>query len=197
MGHRVLERVHAAPVEPLLPTSRELEEIQMTSVLKLSIVLLTSASINACGSLLSNKQAVARTEAKQTSEIDWTSHLSREMCDPNAPSITIDAYKKGVAQHILRSNLGNTFEGRLPPMLPAIVVLRLSVDSSGAVKDVFVQRSSDDVASDVAMASVYRSGHFPSPCGLTGGKNISLSFSETFLFNDQYQFQLRSLADPQ
>ena len=110
---------------------------------------------------------------------------------------SVDTYKIGVARHILRANLGHTFDGHLPPMLPAIVVLRLSVDNAGTLTDVLVQRSRDTTASEVAMASIRRSGTLPMPCGLIYQANGTLTFSETFLFNKQYQFQLRSLANPQ
>lgn len=110
---------------------------------------------------------------------------------------TVDEYKIGVANHILRTNLGSTFEGRLPPMLPAVVVLRISVDSTGTVTDINVQRSRNATASRIAVASIQKSGRFPIPCSLITDQNPILSFSETFLFNDQYQFQLRSVAGPQ
>ena len=169
----------------------------MASFLHLSIVLLFGASIGACSSSAAYQQTVAQGDAAGTSERHPPAMLALDNCEANGPSISIDAYKRGVALHIVRSNLGHTFEGRLPSMLPAVVVLRLSVDPRGAVTEVFVQRSRDDVASQVALESVHRSGYFPSPCGLADGPQRSFSFSETFLFNDRYEFQLRSLAGPQ
>ena len=118
-------------------------------------------------------------------------------CHRQSQSTSIDTYKLGVARHILQSNLGHTFDGQLPPMLPAIVVLRLSVDNAGTLTNVLVQRSRDTAASEVAMASIRRSGALPMPCGLIYHANGTLTFSETFLFNQHYQFQLRSLANPQ
>lgn len=126
-----------------------------------------------------------------------TPEVSSDSCDLNGNSNGIDSYKVVVANHIVRNNLGNTFEGHLPPMLPAVVVLRISVDSMGKVIGASVQRSRDANASKIAMASVQRSGNFPLPCSLINDQNPVLSFSETFLFNDQYQFQLRSIAGPQ
>jgi protein TonB len=46
-----------------------------------------------------------------------------------APVATIDAYKLQVAQQIMDANTQFTFSGRLPSMLPAIVVLDLSVSA--------------------------------------------------------------------
>jgi protein TonB len=107
---------------------------------------------------------------------------------------TLDSYKIGVAHHILRSNLGHTFDDDVAPQLPAIVVVRLSVDGAGKLTDMAVQRTPDDTAAEEALASVRRSGTFPLPCGLIVRPSRTLTFYETFLFNTQYQFQLRSLA---
>ncbi|HBZ05533.1 MAG TPA: hypothetical protein DEP03_03840 [Massilia sp.] len=113
------------------------------------------------------------------------------------PSRTLDAYKVEVAHHVMRQNLDQTFSGRLPPMLPAIVVLNITVRDDGEVEDVEVQRSRNDNASRVAVASMRRSGKLPKPANLLAGSTRRLTFSETFLFDHQYRFQLRSLAGPQ
>ncbi|MES2148365.1 MAG: energy transducer TonB [Pseudomonadota bacterium] len=109
----------------------------------------------------------------------------------------LDMYKADVAQQIMRSNTAHTFSGRLPEMLPAIVVLSITVEHDGKVSKMFVQRSRDAEASTVALASVERTGLLPRPFNLVSGFKRSLTFSETFLFNDKYQFQLRTLAGPQ
>jgi protein TonB len=81
-------------------------------------------------------------------------------------------------------------------MLPAIVVLSITVDEDGQLRDVAVQRSRDPDASEVALAAMRRSTPLPRPQQLAqaGGK---LTFSETFLFADSGHYQLRSLAGPQ
>lgn len=109
----------------------------------------------------------------------------------------VDRYKETLARHVVLNNREHTFTGPLPPVLPAIVVLRMSVDKSGRLSNLFVQRSIDDVASRIAMASVERSGRLPSPSNLLAGPDDKLTFSETFLFNKDYRFQVRSLAQPQ
>lgn len=114
-----------------------------------------------------------------------------------SPLTTIDQYKTEVARHVVRQNPDQTFFGRLPEMLPAIVVLNITVDMDGKMTDVKVQRSRDPDASAVAVASMLRSGTLPRPDRLLAGNSDSLTFSETFLFDDQYRFQLRSIAGPQ
>ena len=109
----------------------------------------------------------------------------------------IDRYKEILARHVVRHNAAHTFTGPVPPLLPAIVVLRISVDHDGNITDMFVQRSIDDQASHVAMESMRRSGALPPPRNLLAARADALSYSETFLFNHDYRFQVRSLAPPQ
>jgi protein TonB len=108
----------------------------------------------------------------------------------------LDDYKTQVAQHVVQHNPGHSFEGTLPPMLPAIVVLEITVDENGGLKDMAVQRSRDPDASLVALASMRRSTPLPRPERLASGTG-KLTFSETFLFADSEHYQLRSLAGPQ
>jgi protein TonB len=112
-------------------------------------------------------------------------------------SVTLDAYKAHVARHILERNAGRSFTGPLPPMLPAIVVVNITVNRDGQLTDVRVQRSRDPDASRVALASMLRSGPLPRPHGLLAAHSTAMTFSETFLFDRDYRFQLRTLAGPQ
>jgi protein TonB len=112
-------------------------------------------------------------------------------------SPTLDAYKTAVAQHVAARNAAHVFSGPLPPMLPAIVVLNITVDRAGRVTRAVVQRSRDPDASKVALASLARSGVLPAPHRLIATSGGSLTFSETFLFDGDYRFQLRSIAGPQ
>jgi protein TonB len=110
---------------------------------------------------------------------------------------SVDTYKSDAALHIMRHNAEHTFSGALPPMLPAIVVLRITVDQTGKVTQAVVQRSRDEDASNVALASLQRTGYLPRPANLAVGPGRSLTYMETFLFNDDYRFQLRTLAPVQ
>ena len=113
------------------------------------------------------------------------------------PSLTLDAYKASVARHILERNADRSFSGPLPPMLPAIVVVNITVDRDGQLTDVRVQRSRDPDATRVALASMLRSGPLPRHHGLLAANSSAMTFSETFLFDRDYRFQLRTLAGPQ
>lgn len=109
---------------------------------------------------------------------------------------SVDEYKVVNARHVMLANEGHTFSGKLPRMLPAVVVLRITVDETGALRDMFVQRppSHDEGESEIAMASVRRAGLLPRPHNLSTGPRRMFSFSETFLFNSEMRFQIRTLA---
>jgi protein TonB len=116
---------------------------------------------------------------------------------PTAPAPAgLDDYKTQVARHVADRNPERVYAGTLPPLLPAIVVLEITVDGDGQVADVAVQRSRDPDASEIALASVRRSSPLPSPQQLARATG-NLTFSETFLFADSERYQLRSLAAPQ
>lgn len=108
---------------------------------------------------------------------------------------TLDDYKIMVAQRIAAANASQIFYGTLPPMLPAIVVLDFTVDGNGNIGTLHVHRSRDDDASSIAMNAVRRAEPLPRPGSLLRGRHLAVT--ETFLFNRDYQFQLRTLAGPQ
>lgn len=153
------------------------------------LALMLPAALTACGTF--RRDAPAPSAAVSTA----VDPLPTPAAVP-PPSRTLDAYKADVARHIMDRNPERIFDGRLPPMLPAIVVLNITVDDQGQLTDVQVQRSRDPGASEVALASLRRSGPLPRPDGLMP-RGAAMTFSETFLFGEQYRYQIRSLAGPQ
>ena len=118
---------------------------------------------------------------------------------PPAPTwyASLDQYKDVLARHIVLHNADRMFTGPVPPVLPAVVVLHISVDHNGGLTAIDVLRSIDGDASRLAMDALRRSGPLPAPHNLLAAHEIALSYTETFLFNKDRQFQLRSLAPPQ
>ncbi|WP_156648806.1 hypothetical protein [Massilia sp. Leaf139] len=165
-----------------------------TTIRTRAALLLLLAALGGCSTV----QPVASTAKRLVAAILPPIFPTPKTAAPVAPSSrTLDAYKAEVAQHVMRANSGQTFSGQLPPMLPAIVVVNITVGADGELQDVAVQRSRDPDASEVALASMRRSGRLPPPVNLLAANSRALTFSETFLFDHQYRFQLRSLAGPQ
>ena len=154
----------------------------MDTIIRPGLVLVISiAGLGGCSGVRTATEAVA-------SSVGGFFHRVA----PAAPApARLDDYKTRVAHHVADRNPERTYTGTLPAMLPAIVVLEITVDRDGRLADVAVQRSRDPDASAIALAAVRRSAPLPRPP--TG----RLTFSETFLFADSERYQLRSLAGPQ
>jgi protein TonB len=106
---------------------------------------------------------------------------------------SVDDYKSRVAHHVIEHNRELYFTGTLPPLMPAIVVLRITVDRAGQIINAEVQRSRDPDASQVALDSLWRSAPLPAPQWLAVQAGGTLTYMETFLFGERYRYQLRSL----
>ncbi len=102
-------------------------------------------------------------------------------------------YKQHAAQRIAAANPGEMFSGPLPDTLKSIPVLQVQLNADGSLRGIVVVRTPQAVPGTVEMASqaIRRAapfapvGHLPRPW----------HFSETFLYNDDLKFQLRTLAE--
>lgn len=151
------------------------------------------AGLSGCSSVITATTAVASSVGHVASAV--VRPFTSSPASKPAPA-GLDDYKIQVAQHVLRHNPERHFNGKLPDMLPAIVVLKITVDRDGRLAEVVVQRSRDPDASQIALDSMRRSTPLPPPQQLAQASG-KLTFSETFLFADANRYQLRSLAGPQ
>ena len=105
---------------------------------------------------------------------------------------TLDAYKAEVARHIHRANARETFDGAAPPMLRSVVVLSITVNSSGKAHARVVRSNGIRELEARALRSVRRASPLPR---WNGAKSVH--FYETWLFRRDGRFQIRSIAPPQ
>jgi protein TonB len=167
----------------------------MKTIIRSSLIpiLVISAGLSGCSSVVTATTAVASTVGHVAGAV--VRPFTSSPASKPAPA-GLNDYKTQVAQHILQHNPERSYSGTLPPMLPAIVVLEITVDSQGQLADVAVQRSRDPDASQIALDSMRRSTPLPPPSQLASASG-KLTFSETFLFADNQRYQIRSLAGPQ
>ena len=106
---------------------------------------------------------------------------------------TWDEYKLRAARRIHAANATETFAGPVPDPLQSIPVLQVKLNRDGSVKDIVtlrVPRQSPETL-EMARRAIRRAapfepvGHLPQPW----------QFNETFLYNEQLKFQLRTLAE--
>ncbi len=117
--------------------------------------------------------------------------------DGTSTASTIHAYKQDVAQRISQVNSQQVYAERPQALLRSIVVLKFSIDENGRLLRSEIQRSNKDRhAESAALDSLKRTAPFPKPAAhlLRHGK---LELSESWLFNNDGRFQLRSVALPQ
>ncbi len=112
-----------------------------------------------------------------------------------APARTWDEYKVRAAQRIMQTSGGETFTGPIPERLQSIPVVQVQLNRDGSVRNVTVMRvpKFSPQTLQMAMNAVRRAGpfepvgHLPQPW----------QYAETFLYNDDLKFQIRSLAEVQ
>jgi protein TonB len=166
----------------------------MKTIIRSGLVLLMLlAGLSGCSSVITATTTVASGIGHVASAI--VRPFTSSPASKPAPA-GLDDYKVQVARHVIENNPGHSYTGTLPPLLPAIVVLEITVDRDGRLADVTVQRSRDPDASQVALAAMRSSTPLPRPQQLAQSTG-KVTFSETFLFADRERYQLRSLAGPQ
>jgi protein TonB len=115
----------------------------------------------------------------------------------SAYSTTLAGYKQDVAQRISEVNSAKVYPGRPQALLRSVIVVRYAVDAGGNLTRSEILRSNHDRANEAtALASLRNSAPFPKPAShlLQRGR---LEISETWLFNNDGRFQLRTIAQPQ
>ncbi|HEY0844508.1 MAG TPA: TonB family protein [Noviherbaspirillum sp.] len=110
---------------------------------------------------------------------------------------TVDAYKHELALRISELNAGKVYPGRPQALLRSVVVLRYAVDARGNLVRSEIMRSNRDRETEsTALAALRSAAPFPKPAAhlLRRGQ---LELAETWLFNNDGRFQLRTIAQPQ
>lgn len=111
---------------------------------------------------------------------------------PVAKARDWDAYRQEAARRVVLVNAGDSFSGPLPQRMQSIPVLQVHLNRDGSVRRIEVLRTPKFAPHTVqlAMAAVHRAA----PFGPVGHLPQPWQFNETFLYNDDLKFQLRSLV---
>ena len=125
--------------------------------------------------------------------------IERVETTPDGTSMaqTVDGYKRDVAQRITLVKSIKIYPGRPQALLRSVVVLKFTIDASGQLlRSEIVRSNRDRVTEATALATLRGTAPFPKPAGnlLRNGR---LEISETWLFNNDGRFQIRSVAQPQ
>lgn len=110
---------------------------------------------------------------------------------PASSARTWDQYRVAAAHRITAANAGRTFDGTPPDVLLAIPVLEIELNADGSVRHVEVMRYPRQARDTVPLAieAIKRAAPFGDVTRLPK----PWKYTETFLFNDDRKFKLRSL----
>ncbi len=117
--------------------------------------------------------------------------------DGTSTAGTIDGYKQDIAQRISQVNSIRVYAGRPQALLRSVIVLKYSIDGNGKLLRSEILRSNRDRANEAtALATLKNTAPFPKPPPhlLHRGR---VEIMESWLFNNDGRFQLRTMAQPQ
>lgn len=117
--------------------------------------------------------------------------------DGSSTASSVSAYKHALAQRIAQVNSIKMYTGRPQALLKSVVVIKYTVDADGKLVRSEIVRSNRIRENEAtAMATLKNTAPFPKPLPalLTHGK---IELHETWLFNNDGRFQLRTIAEPQ
>ncbi|MEP6824628.1 MAG: hypothetical protein ABI919_07420 [Ramlibacter sp.] len=112
-----------------------------------------------------------------------------------APARDWEGYKLRAARKIAQraAAAGETFAGALPEPLQSIPVLQVQLNRDGSVRHIAVLRTPKFSPQTVEMAK--KAIRRAAPFEAVGALPTPWQFNETFLYNEDLQFQLRSLVE--
>lgn len=117
--------------------------------------------------------------------------------DGTSTAGTLSGYKLALANRISQVNSTKVYIGRPQALLRSVVVLKFVVDANGSLVRSEIMRSNRDRTTEATALSTLRStAPFPKPAAalLRHGR---VELIETWLFNNDGRFQLRTIAEPQ
>jgi protein TonB len=115
----------------------------------------------------------------------------------SSKSLTLNGYKRDLALRITQKNSNSTYSGRPQALLRSVIVLKYVINTDGKLlRSEIIRSNHDKITENTALSSIGIAAPFPKPVSqlLSNGK---LEITETWLFNSDGRFQLRTIALPQ
>jgi protein TonB len=117
--------------------------------------------------------------------------------DATSTALSLEGYKRDLAHRISQVNSTKIYIGRPQALLRSVVVLKYQVDGDGNLVGSEIFRSNRDRETEAtALATLKSTAPFPKPAPhlLRHGR---VDILESWLFNNDGRFQLRTIAEPQ
>ena len=102
-------------------------------------------------------------------------------------------YRVRAANRIMQANPSHTFGGKLPDPLNAIPVLQIQLNADGSIKFIDVLRTprTEPQTVQLAMEAIKKAA----PFGPVTNLPQPWQFNETFFYDDDLKFQLRTIVE--
>lgn len=143
-------------------------------------ITVLSLILAACG----GKDSLERTEIETTA-------------DGTSKADSVGEYKVALANRIVQVNSTKVYIGRPQALLRSVVVVKYTVDAKGSLIRSEILRSNRDRSTEAtALSALRNTAPFPKPAASLL-KNGRVELVETWLFNNDGRFQLRTIAEPQ
>ena len=112
----------------------------------------------------------------------------------SSPPAASKTYRKDAAQHLYSRNADRIYKGMLPPMLYAIGVLQIQIDSKGQIRNLHWLRKPSHAPEVVA--EIERTVRAAAPFPATGSRS-NITYTDTWLWDQSGRFQLDTLSEGQ
>jgi hypothetical protein len=113
---------------------------------------------------------------------------------PVASAADERAYRQEAARHLYAKHGGRVFKGMLPPNVPGVGVVDVSIDRNGNITSILWTRRPSDLRFVPITEQLIRSAApFPAPTRV-GGR---VTWTETWFWTAEEKFQLRTLTEGQ
>jgi protein TonB len=117
--------------------------------------------------------------------------------DATSTASTLDGYKQDLAHRISQVNSTKVHIDRPQALLRSVVVLKYQVDRDGnLVRSEIFRSNRDHETETIALATLKNAAPFPKPAAHLL-RNDRVDILESWLFNNDGRFQLRTIAQPQ
>lgn len=138
--------------------------------------------------------AAAQAESKAPSTAPQPARATADAVVRPSTATTAREYRRDGAAHLYAKNTQRIFSGKMPPMLHAIGVLQVDINSKGAVTGMRWMRAPSHVPDVVAEIerTVRAAAPFPVPSKL--GR---VTYTDTWLWDKSGRFQLDTLTEGQ
>ena len=159
--------------------------------MKISTILCLSILLAGCGTQLSDPAAkTPPVVAAKGDKVETTR-------DGTSTSTTLNDYKHDLAQRIVEVNSTKVYITQPQALLRSVIVIKYAVDANGNLLRSEIMRSNRDRETEAtALSSLKKTAPFPKPAKHLLRRG-AVELWETWLFNNDGRFQLRTVAQAQ